>query len=84
VETEWCFLSERSEVMVNVTGIYDEDLVNVLAEIEEAYTWTGATFETGSFEGEVTQWMYLLGATKRSNGSNSGTSSGSATGRTTA
>lgn len=82
METEWCFLRECAEIMVNVTGIYDDDLDKVLAEIERTgYAWTGVTFDTDSTEGEVTQWMFLLGATSGSNASNSGTSSESDTER---
>lgn len=70
--------------MVEVTGIYGDDLDKLLAEIQgTGYTWTGVTFETDSTEGEVTQWMFLLGATKHSNDSNSGMSSASDTERST-
>lgn len=65
METEWCFLPERSEVMINVTDIYGEQLDKVLAEIEETYTWTGVTFETAKMADEVTEWMFLLRATTR-------------------
>lgn len=68
VETEWCFLPERSEVMVDVTGIYGDDLNSVLAEIGVKYSWTGVTFETCRLDGEVSEWMCLLGATKCSTG----------------
>lgn len=83
METEWCFLPERSEVMANVTGIYDTELDKVLSEIEGSYSWTGVTFESASLDGEVSEWMFLLGATKHSNDSNSGTSSASDTERST-
>jgi hypothetical protein len=54
--------------MADVTDIHDDDLDKVLSEIGETYSWTGVTFETASLAGEVSQWMFLLGATKHSTG----------------
>lgn len=68
METEWYHLPERDEVMVNITDIYGEDFASLLAEIEQEFTWTGADYFTDTTDGEVEQWMYLLGATRCSTG----------------
>lgn len=69
VEAEWYSLPDRGEVMVNVTDLYGGDLEKVLAEVGKEFEWTGVDWYTGTHDGVVEQWMYLLGATECSIGS---------------
>lgn len=68
MDVEWYYLPERDEVMVNITGVFGVDFESVLAKFEKEFSWTGADYFTEELgdDGEVEQWMYLLGATKRS------------------
>lgn len=64
---EWYHLPERGVVMVNITDIFGTDFENVLTEFEREFSWTGADYFTETLDdGEVEQWVYLLGATKLS------------------
>lgn len=73
LELEWYFIPERGELMINITDVFGVDFENVLTEFEKEYSWTGADYFTEKLDdGEIEQWVWLLGATKRSNDSNSG------------
>lgn len=64
---EWYHLPERGVVMVNITDIFGTEFENVLTEFEREFSWTGADYFTETLDdGEVEQWVYLLGATKLS------------------
>lgn len=67
MEAEWYYLADRGEVMVNVTDLYGEDFSKVLTDIEQEFLCTGGVEHfTDTTESEPQQWMFLLGATKRS------------------
>lgn len=65
METEFYHLPERCEVMVNITDLYDAELRKVLAEVGEEFSWTGVENYSTVSEGELSQWLYLLGARVR-------------------
>ena len=53
-----------SEVMVNVTDLYDAELRKVLTELEGEFSYEGVEYKgVTEDDGSYSQWMFLLGAT---------------------